>query len=224
MSKERKAKNMSFKKKEKTGLEFKNDYYDENGKYTKEKKFLMIGYGTFMTQSLGEYRGVMESEAWGVKMRIIKPIKVEGYRRVCQPHDSYPYVVRHADSSFWGLAFEIEGGDALMRLDNVEGVPRHYTRDTVMVDGEKYFMYVASRETQEGDLKYMLREIAVDDDFWYTRVYITLMRNHEAQESGLFDDLLDLNSLSPEVLRWAGWGDTAKVVEELVKELAGEEE
>lgn len=145
-------------------------------KKEEDSKLLFIGYGTFMTHSL---RAVKEdsdmSETWGIPIKIIGTIVVEGYRRVCQPHSPYPYVVKEDGHSFMGLAFEIEKKH-VKRMDGVEGVPYLYTRETVRIKTGKasmrkendYFIYIPSKNTYEGQVKAMHR--ADMKDFWHERV------------------------------------------------------
>lgn len=166
---------------------------------TKDTVYDMIGYGSFMTQSLKYIDSRMTSETYNVPVKIVKPLLVKGYRRVSLPQDPYPYIIPDKESEFWGLAFKITGDDRLIQLDRVEGVPYHYTRETIEVDGKEYFIYVASKSTQER-IKYMVQG-AGDKDYWYTRVYMTLMENPLMENSKVFKPLMNRELCEDEVFK-----------------------
>jgi len=168
-----------------------------------EPVYNMIGYGTFMTQSLHEFDGSMDSSTYGVDIKLVKPVLVKGYRRVSTGRD-FPYAIKDEECEFWGLAFQVTGDYNLKRLDRVEGVPYHYTREEIEVDGKKYFIYIASKSTQE-NIKHHIREIPKDKDYWYTRVYMAIMGNELLVNHSKFRPLQNIDLCEQEIFDRYDW-------------------
>ncbi len=146
----------------------KDIYYHDRDPCNLPEKVKFIGYGTFMTQALQRFAGEMETYTYGIPITILGMVEVEGYRRLCYPNSGYPYVIKEDDKGFLGMAFETDRKN-VRDLDRVEGTPRHYTRETVTLGDEDYFIYVASQETYK---EYGVEKMHNYDfaDFWHERV------------------------------------------------------
>lgn len=143
-------------------------YIHREGLCELPEKVKFIGYGTFMTQALQRFEGAMEGSTYGIPITILGMVEVEGYRRLCYPNSPYPYVIKEEGKSFLGMTFETDRKN-VRDLDRVEGVPRHYTRETVTLGDEDYFIYAASAETYR---TYGVEAMHNYDlaDFWHERV------------------------------------------------------
>ena len=135
----------------------------------------MIGYGTFLQESIKDLAAGRRPIVWGEKIRILDAIKVVGFRRLWPGEPNYPVIQKTDGMFFYGLLFEIFDNQ-LIRFDQIERVPTLYTRDQVYIQFRDQtipsFIYVPTEVT----LNYVLRqydqagiEPGVDDWVEYLR-------------------------------------------------------
>ncbi|MFX0208553.1 MAG: gamma-glutamylcyclotransferase family protein [Candidatus Hodarchaeota archaeon] len=95
-------------------------------------KIHMIGYGTFLRDTIQDLAAGRTPKPWGERIRVLGTVKVQGFRRLWPGTSNYPVIQKSENYTFFGILFEIDESQ-LVRFDQIEGVPTLYTREIINV-------------------------------------------------------------------------------------------